>query len=109
MQTLPDCMGTLQMFKKCFFYIYISDLLPVSSGEFLGEGCDGVLELQDAGVSLSQRVPENLKFLRQTSELGFSLIQLALKKQTNQLTWRNHKQKKNRDGQRLFLFHVRCH
>lgn len=32
----------------------MSDLLPVGSGEFLGEGGDAVLQLQDTGVSLGQ-------------------------------------------------------
>lgn len=41
----------------------MSDLFPVSSGEFLGEGGDGVLELQDAGISLGQRVPQALELL----------------------------------------------
>lgn len=57
----------------------MSDLLPVGSGEFLCEGGDGVLELQDAGVSLCEGVPKTLKLLRQTSELSFCLLQLSLK------------------------------
>lgn len=61
----------------------MSDLLPVGSGEFLCEGGDGVLELQDAGVSLGQGVPENLELFRQTPELSFSLIQLVLTNRPN--------------------------
>lgn len=57
----------------------MSDLFPVGCGEFLREGCDGVLELDDAGVSLGQRGPQALKLLRQTSELTFSLLQLCLR------------------------------
>lgn len=57
----------------------MSDLLPVGSGEFLCEGGDGVLELQDAGVSLRKGVPKTLKLLRQTSELSFCQLQLSLR------------------------------
>lgn len=57
----------------------MSDLFPVGSGEFLCEGGDGVLELQDARVSLCEGVPETLKLLRQASELSFCLLQLRLR------------------------------
>ena len=59
-------------------YQLISDLLPVSSGEFLSEGADGVLELQDTGVSLCKGGPQALELLRQTFELCFCLFQLDL-------------------------------
>lgn len=58
----------------------MSDLFPVGSGEFLGEGGDCVLELNDTGVSLGQRVPQTLELLGQTSEFTFCLFQLGLKK-----------------------------
>lgn len=57
----------------------MSDLFPVGSGEFLGEGGDGVLELKDTGVSLGQWVPQALELLRQTSEFSLCLFQLGLK------------------------------
>lgn len=57
----------------------MSDLFPVGSGEFLGEGGDGALELQDTCVSLGQRIPEALELLRQTSEFTLGLFQLGLK------------------------------
>lgn len=41
----------------------MSDLFPVGGGEFLGECGDGVLQLKDTGVSLSQRVPQALELL----------------------------------------------
>lgn len=51
-----------------------SDLFPVGHGEFLGEGGDSVLELQDAGISLGKGVPQALELLRQTFELNFCLF-----------------------------------
>lgn len=54
------------------------DLFPVGSGEFLCQGGDGALELQNAGVSLGQRVPQALKLLGQASKLSLRLLQLRL-------------------------------
>lgn len=57
----------------------MSDLFPVGSGEFLGKGGDGALELQDTCVSLGQRIPQALELLRKTSEFTLCLFQLGLK------------------------------
>lgn len=51
----------------------------MGSGEFLGEGGDAVLKLQDTCVSLGQRIPQALELLRQTAEFTFCLFQLGLK------------------------------
>lgn len=48
-------------------------------GEFLCEGGDGALELQNTCVSLGQRIPQALKLLRQTSEFTLRLFKLGLK------------------------------
>lgn len=54
------------------------DLLPVGGGEFLREGADGALQLQDTGVSLGQRAPQALELLRQTPQFSLRLPQLGL-------------------------------
>lgn len=56
-----------------------SDLFPVGGGEFVREGGDSVLELQDAGVSLGQRVPKTLELFGQTPQLALRLLQLGLR------------------------------
>lgn len=55
-----------------------SDLLPLGDGELLRERGDGVLELQDAGVSLCKGIPQTLKLFGQTSELCLCLLKLDL-------------------------------
>lgn len=56
------------------------DLFPVGSGEFLGEGGNGVLELQDTGVSLGQGAPQTVELFRKTPQLSLRLFQLGLGK-----------------------------
>lgn len=56
----------------------MSDLLPVGSGEFLREGGDGALELQDTCVSLGQWISQALKLLWKASEFTLRLFQLGL-------------------------------
>lgn len=54
------------------------DLLPVGGCEFLREGADGALQLQDTGVPLGQRAPQALKLLRQAPQFSLRLLQLGL-------------------------------
>lgn len=65
------------------------DLFPVGSSKFLCQGGDSALELQDARVSLGQRVPQALKLLGQTSKLSLRLLQFTLNK--NHPNWRRKK------------------
>ena len=58
--------------------IHTSDLFPVGGGELVGEGADGVLQLQYAGVPLGQRTPQTLELLGQRPELGLGVLQLGL-------------------------------
>ena len=56
----------------------MSDLFTVGRGELVGEGADGVLQLQHAGVPLGQGTPQDLELLGQRPELSLGVLQLGL-------------------------------
>ena len=56
----------------------MADLLPVGSVELVGEGGDGVSELQGLRVPLGQGAPQTLELSRQGPQLALRLLQLGL-------------------------------